>query len=54
MNTNIFRNTDITKIYLFYVDGGIKVKTEVKMRFMDQKDGYFSIVGVNYGLSKYS
>ncbi len=42
MNTNIFRNTDITKIYLFYVDGGIKVKTEVKMRFMDQKDGYFS------------
>ena len=42
MNTNIFRNTEITKIYLFYVDNGLRVKTEVTMRFMDQKDCYFS------------
>ena len=43
MQQNILRNSDVTKIYLIYSEKGLKKKFLVTLRFMDSKEGYFSI-----------
>ena len=39
----VLRNPDITKIYLSYLDKGKKYKYETQVRFVDNKECYFSI-----------
>ena len=43
MQQNILKNSDITKIYLTYINNGLRKKESVKLRFMDDKQCYFSI-----------
>ena len=42
MQHNILRDSNVTKIYLMYIDGGARKKIQVKLRFMDSKEGYFA------------
>lgn len=42
MQQNILRDSNITKIYLIYVDNGSRKKLSVNLRFMDNKECYFS------------
>ena len=42
MQHNILRDSNVTKIYLIYVDGGARKKIQVKLRFMDSKESYFA------------
>lgn len=42
MQQNILRESNITKIYLIYVDNGSRKKISVNLRFMDNKECYFS------------
>lgn len=43
MQQNILRDSNITKIYLIYINqNGIKKKEAVKLRFMDNKECYFA------------
>ena len=48
MQQNILRNAGVTKIFLIYVENGSRKKMEVSLKFMDDKQCYFStsIVGV--------
>ncbi len=41
MQHNILRESNVTKIFLIYVDNGAKKKIAVKLRFMDNKECYF-------------
>ncbi len=42
MQHNILRDSNVTKIYLMYVDAGARKKIQVKLRFMDTKECYFA------------
>ena len=42
MQQNILRESNVTKIYLIYVDNGARKKMPVKLRFMDNKECYFA------------
>ncbi len=42
MQHNILRDSNITKIYLIYVNNGARKKEVVKLRFMDNKECYFA------------
>ncbi|MBE7704001.1 MAG: PilZ domain-containing protein [Cyanobacteria bacterium SIG28] len=43
MERNILNDSDITKIYLVFVDGnGIKRKEPVKLRYMEKKNSFFA------------
>ncbi len=42
MQHNILRDSNVTKIYLMYVDAGTRKKVQVKLRFMDAKECYFA------------
>lgn len=42
MQHNILRESNITKIYLIYVNNGAKKREAVKLRFMDNKECYFT------------
>ena len=43
MQQNILKDSNITKIYLIYINAnGIKKKEAVKLRFMDSKECYFA------------
>ena len=42
MQQNILKSSDITKIYLIYTNNGSKRREEVSLRFMDNKECYFS------------
>lgn len=53
MQHNILRESNITKIYLIYTDGGIKKKFQVKLRFMDNRECYFAALNpVNFNKPK--
>lgn len=43
MQYNILRESEVTKIFLTYADGGMKKKFAVKLRFMDLKECYFAV-----------
>lgn len=42
MQQNILRDSNITKIYLIYVNNGSKKKESVSLRFIDKKECYFA------------
>ncbi len=42
MQHNILRDSNITKIYLIYVENGSKKRFQVSLRFIDQKECYFA------------
>ncbi len=42
MQQNILRESNVTKIYLIYVDNGARKRMPVKLRFMDNKECYFA------------
>ena len=42
MQHNILRDSNVTKIYLIYVDNGARKKINVKLRFMDANECYFA------------
>ncbi len=43
MQSNILRNSNVAKIYLFYIEkNGLKKKVSVKLRYMGAKDCYFA------------
>ena len=42
MQHNILRDSNITKIYLIYVNNGARKKEVVKLRFIDNKECYFA------------
>lgn len=49
MQENILRSSNVTKIYLTYVESGIKQKFEVKFKYMDSKECYFTTpMGINF------
>ncbi len=50
MQHNILRDTEVTKIYLVYLDSNsVKRKESVKLRFMDNKECYFAgVMPVNF------
>lgn len=53
MQHNILRDSNITKIYLIYQDNGVKRKYQLKLKFMDSKECYFSSsVPVNFSKPK--
>lgn len=42
MQQNILRESNVTKVFLQYVDNGVRKKHQVKIRFMDKKECYFA------------
>ena len=53
MQHNILRDSNITKIYLVYVDNGSRKRLEVSLRFLDKKECYFaSPTPVNFNKPK--
>ena len=42
MQQNILRDSNITKVYLLFVDGGARKRLEVKLRFIDKTVCYFA------------
>ena len=42
MQHNILRESNVTKIYLIYVDNGARKRVQVNLRFMDSKEAYFA------------
>ena len=42
MNYNILRDTELSRIYIVYLENGMRKKYNVKLRFMDTKECYFS------------
>ena len=42
-NEEILKNSDITKVYISYLNRGQKVKQEVRVSFADMKECYFSM-----------
>ena len=47
MQQNILRESNVTSIYIVYEEHGIKKKYPVRLRFMDQKECYFSLLERN-------
>lgn len=47
MQQNILRDASVTKIFLIYVENGSRKKMEVSLRFMDNKQCYFSTSTIN-------